>query len=82
VVLGQVGYVVKGVAFATIGGLLVWAAFARSPQKSGGLDQALYEVLGHTLGSVAVIVVGVGFASFGLFLFARSRHLSGFALTS
>lgn len=82
VVVGQVGYVVKGAAFVVVGGLLAWAGIARDPQKSGGLDQALYEVLGHTLGVVAVLVVGAGLACFGLYLFARSRHLDEDSLTS
>lgn len=82
VVLGQVGYVVKGVAFALIGVLLGWAAVTRDPQKTGGLDQSLRELLGGTVGPPAVIVAGVGIGCFGLYLFARSRHLNGDSLTS
>ena len=82
VVLGQVGYVVKGLAFAVIGGLLVWAAVSHDPAKSGGLDHSLYLLLGQTAGKVAVVVVGAGIASFGLFLIARSRHLELDTLTS
>lgn len=75
VVLGQVGYVVKGLALVVIGVLLCWAAYTHDPKKSGGLDAALHELLGATLGTVAVVVVGVGIAAFGLYLLARSRHL-------
>ena len=75
VVLGQVGYVVKGIAFVVIGVLLGWAAYTHDPQKSGGLDAALHELLGKSLGSVAVVVAGVGIGAFGLYLLARSRHL-------
>jgi hypothetical protein len=82
VVVGRVGYVVKGVAFVAIGALLVWAAVSHDPQKSGGLDQTLYLLLGGTLGRVAVLVIGVGIGSFGLYLFARARHLNIQALTS
>lgn len=81
-VLGQVGYVVKGAAFVVIGGLLGWAALTRDPQKSGGLDQSLRELLGGTLGPPAVIVAGLGIGCFGLYLFARSRHLDADSLTS
>jgi hypothetical protein len=75
VVLGQVGYVVKGLAFVVIGVLLAWAAWTHDPDKSGGLDAALHELLGQTLGTVAVVVVGAGMGAFGLYLMARSRHL-------
>ena len=82
VVLGQVGYVVKGLAFVVIGVLLVWAALWRDPQMSGGLDASLYTLLGHTAGQVAVVVTGIGIGSFGLFLLARSRHLELDTLTA
>jgi hypothetical protein len=75
VVLGQVGYVVKGLAFVVIGVLLGWASYTHDPNKSGGLDAALHELLGQSLGTVAVVVVGVGIGAFGLYLLARSRHL-------
>jgi hypothetical protein len=82
VVLGQVGYVVKGLAFVLIGALLVIAAVTREPGKVGGLDHSLYELLGHTAGSVAVVVAGLGIGCFGLYLFARSWHLAEHNLTS
>jgi hypothetical protein len=82
VVLGQVGYVVKGVAFVVIGVLLCWAAASHDPRKSGGLDQALRELVGNGLGRPAVVLVGVGIGCFGLYLFARSRHLNEHTLTS
>jgi hypothetical protein len=82
VVVGRTGYVVKGLAFVVLGGLLCWAAISHDPQKSGGLDQALHEVLGGLPGTVAVVVVGVGIGCFGLYLVARSWHLDEDSLTS
>ncbi|NUR08239.1 MAG: DUF1206 domain-containing protein [Nocardioidaceae bacterium] len=82
VVLGQVGYVVKGLAFVVIGVLLGIIAVTRDADKAGGLDQSLYEVLGHSAGSIAVVVVGLGIGCFGLYLFARSWHLNEDTLTS
>jgi hypothetical protein len=82
VVLGRVGYVAKGVALVVLGLLLVWAARTHDPQKSGGLDEALHELLGDTPGKVAIIVVASGLGCFGLFLLARARHLNREALTS
>jgi hypothetical protein len=82
VVVGQVGYVSKGAAFVMIGALLCWAAFTQNPGKSGGLDQTFSKLLGATFGGPAVVIAGVGIACFGLYLFARARHLDASALTS
>lgn len=81
VVLGLVGYVTKGAAFVVIGVLLGWAAWTHDPQKSGGLDQALRELLGGFPGTVAVIVIATGLACFGLFLVGRAWHLDRESLT-
>jgi hypothetical protein len=82
VVLGRVGYVSKGVALVVLGLLLGWAAWTHDPHKSGGLDEALHELLGGALGKVAIIVVGTGLGCFGLFLVARAWHLDRKSLTS
>jgi hypothetical protein len=82
VAFGRVGYIVKGVTFAVIGALLGWAAVQHRPSATGGLDQSLQELLGHSLGVAALVVVGLGIGSFGLFLLARSRHLNKDAITS
>ena len=82
VALGRVGYVAKGVALVVLGIMLVWAAWTHDPHKSGGLDQALQEFLGRTIGKAAIIVVGIGLGCFGLFLVARARHLNRESLTS
>lgn len=82
VVLGRVGYLAKAAALEVIGVLLVWAAWTHDPHKSGGLDEALRELLGGSLGKAAIIVVAVGLGCFGLFLLARARHLNRESLTS
>lgn len=82
VLLGQVGYVVKGLAFVAIAVLLGLTAVTHDPDKAGGIDQALYELLGHTAGSIAVVGIGLGIGCFGVYLFARSWHLSEHGLTS
>jgi hypothetical protein len=64
-----------------IGCLLCWAAVTDSPSKTGGLD-SLVTLLGASLGGPAVILVGVGIGCFGLYLFARARHLETHSLTS
>ena len=82
VILGRVGYVSKGVALVVLGVLFGWAAWTHDPRKSGGLDQALHELLGGTLGRAAIVVVAVGLGCFGLVLLARARHLNRDSLTS
>lgn len=82
VVVGQVGYVVKGAALVAIGTLLVWAALTQDAEKSGGLDHSLYLLLGDTIGKFAVVVIGAGIGCFGLYLFMRARHLDTEVLTS
>ena len=82
VVVGLVGYVAKGAAFVIIGVVLCWAAFTQDARKTGGLDQSFSNLLGATLGGPAVVVAGLGIGCFGLYLFARARHLDTHALTS
>jgi Domain of Unknown Function (DUF1206) len=75
IVLGKVGYVAKGVAIGAVGGLFVLAGIDHDSSKSGGLDQALQRVLQAPGGPVVLVVIGAGFVCYGLFCFARSRHL-------
>ena len=82
VALGRIGYLTKGAALVVVGILLGWAAWTHDPRRTGGLDQSLHELLGGTLGRVAVIVVAAGLACFALFLLARARHLNRRSLTS
>lgn len=74
--VGKVGYIAKGIAFCVVGGLFVAAAVTHHAKKSGGLDQALHTVLQQPLGPVLLILIAAGIACYGLFCFARARHLS------
>jgi type IV secretory pathway VirB2 component (pilin) len=73
--LGKVGHIAKGVALAIVGILLCYAGIAHEPGKSGGLDEALTKVLQQPFGPVLLILIGIGIACYGLFCFARARHL-------
>ncbi len=75
VTFGKIGYVSKGLAFFVVAGLFMWAAWTRDPKKSGGLDQALHQVLQQPFGMVMLIALAAGFACYGLFAFAWARHL-------
>jgi hypothetical protein len=74
--IGKVGYIAKGIAFCIVGGLFVAAAYTHHAKKSGGLDDALHTVLQQSLGPFLLILIGAGIACYGLFCFARARHLS------
>ena len=73
---GKVGYIAKGIAIGVIGVLFVYAAIDHSAKKSGGLDQALHKVLVQPFGPVLLFAFSVGIGCYGLFCFARARHLS------
>jgi Domain of Unknown Function (DUF1206) len=73
---GKIGYIAKGIAFGVIGALFVFAAIDHRSKKSGGLDQALHKVLQQPFGPVLLFAIAVGIGCYGLFCFARARHLS------
>jgi hypothetical protein len=73
---GKVGYTAKGVSLGIVGVLFGWAAITHDPDKSGGLDQALYQLLDQPFGPYLLGLVAIGIAGFGVFCFARARHLS------
>ncbi len=73
--LGKAGFVAKGIAIGVIGGLFIYAAATHDPKKSAGLDQALQEIVQQPFGQVLLTLVAAGIACYGLFAFARARHL-------
>jgi hypothetical protein len=73
---GKLGYTAKGIAFGIVGTLFIYAALTHDPHKSGGLDQALTELLGQPFGPFLLAVVAVGIGCYGLFCFARARHIN------
>ena len=73
---GKVGYVAKGIAIAIVGGLFIYAAIEHEPNKSGGLDDALRTVLEQPFGPILLGAIAIGIGCYGLFCFARARHLS------
>lgn len=74
--LGKTGYAAKGVALGVVGSLFCYAALTHDPDESGGLDQALQEVLDKPFGPVLLGVIAVGIGCYGLFCLARARYLS------
>jgi hypothetical protein len=82
VVLGQVGYITKGIAFSVVGILVCMAGITNDPRRTGGLDQSLERLVGASLGEAAIVAVGAGIGCFGLYLLARARHLNRQTLTA
>jgi hypothetical protein len=76
VLMGKIGYIAKGVAIAIVGGLFCYAAITHDAKKSGGLDQALQTVLEQPFGQVLLTAIAIGIAAYGVFCFARAKHLS------
>jgi len=74
---GKIGYCAKGVALGLVGALIAWAGISHDSQDTkNGLDQALSQLLRQPFGPWMVGLIGLGLACYGLFCFARARHLS------
>jgi uncharacterized membrane protein len=75
VTVGKIGHVAKGVAFAILGVLFILAAVEHDAKQSGGLDDALKTLLDQPYGKILLPIVGLGIACFGVYCFARAKHL-------
>jgi Domain of Unknown Function (DUF1206) len=73
---GKIGYIGKGVAIAIVGGLILYGGLTHDVTKSGSLDQALHKLLTYPYGQFLLVAVAAGIICYGLFCFARARHLS------
>ncbi len=73
---GKVGYIGKGIAVAVVGGLVLYGGLTHDAKKSGSLDQALHQLLTYWFGVFLLVVIAAGLICYGLFNFARARHLS------
>lgn len=71
---GTFGYIAKGVALGVVGVLFTFAAINANPEEAEGIDGAVETLLGMPGGPVIVVLVGVGFAAYGLYSFARARY--------
>ena len=71
--VGRVGHIAKGVAIATVGGLLAAAALTSDPDEAGGLDAALRTLAGQPFGMFLLLVIAFGFAAFGVYCVAAAR---------
>lgn len=74
--LGTIGWIVKGVALGLVGFLFIWAAVTFDPQKAAGLDGALKTLQQQPFGVVLLILMGLGFACFGVYCMVWSRNVN------
>lgn len=73
---GRAGYLAKGLLTLLVGLVIGYAAVTHDPQRSGGLDQAVHDLARQPFGRPVLFALAAGVACYGLFCFARSRHLS------
>lgn len=72
---GKIGYIVKGISIAIVGGLVVHAGWTHEGKDDEGLGDALRTVLEQPFGPYLLTAVAAGLACYGLFCMARARHL-------
>ena len=65
--LGAIGEVGRGIGMGLVGFFLLRAAITYDADEATGLDGALRRIASETWGLVLVLVVGVGFAAYGIF---------------
>jgi hypothetical protein len=74
--IGAVGEVGRGIGIGLVGVFLIRAAVTFDRNQATGLDGALRRLATQTWGLVVVVVIGLGFAAYGLFCvttFTRRR---------
>lgn len=72
--LGVVGEIGRGLGIGLIGFFLLRAAVTYDAAQATGLDGALRRLATETWGLIVVVVIGVGFAAYGLFCLATFTH--------
>jgi hypothetical protein len=70
---GIAGYVAKGIALTFVGGLFLVAAGSGTPDGATGLDGAMRALLLLPGGRLPLLLIGVGFAAYGVYSLARAR---------
>ncbi len=68
--LGAIGEVGRGIGFSLVGFFLLRAALRYDPNEATGLDGALRRLVLESWGLIIVIIVGIGFAAYGVFCLA------------
>ena len=72
--LGAIGEIGRGIGIGLIGFFLVRAAVTYNASQATGLDGALRRLATETWGLVVVVIVGAGFAAYGVFCLMTFTH--------
>ena len=72
--LGAVGEIGRGIGFALVGFFLLRSAMIYDAAEATGLDGALRRLATQSWGVLVVVVVGIGFAAYGIFCLATFTH--------
>ncbi len=72
--LGMAGYIAKGIAIVVLGGIFVFAALQADASEATGLDGAFRTIGEQPFGPYLLVLMGLGIAAFGVYLFARARY--------
>lgn len=72
--LGKAGYLAKGATLGVVGILFGLAALRGNAEQAGGMDQALSTLRDQPFGQVALVLIALGLAAYGLFCFAWARY--------
>jgi putative copper export protein len=70
--LARVGNVARGAILGVIGVLVLTAAIQHDASETEGIDGALKRMLDQSWGDVAVFLIALGFAAFGVYSIARA----------
>ncbi len=72
--VGRFGFFARGIIYILVGSFFVHAALTANPQQAGGLQEALGTILQQSYGQFALMFVGAGLFTFGLFCALESRY--------
>ena len=70
--LSRIGNIGRGAIVGFIGVLVLIAAIQHDPNETEGIDGALKRLLAHSWGEIAVFLIALGFAAFGVYSIARA----------
>lgn len=73
ILIGQWGYMARGVVFSIIGGFLVEAAVHSNASQAKGLGSALDLLARQPYGPWLLGIVAVGLVAYGIFMFVEAR---------
>ena len=72
--IGKLGVAARGVAFVIIGVFLIQAALFARLEAAGGLENAFRILKAQPLGWLWLVLVGVGFIAYGLYMFVAAIY--------